>query len=269
MLDEMKRKTTATYNAASDHFDDRPLGFWDRAGQYTVERLDLQPGMSVLDVGCGSGASALPAAEAVGASGQVIGIDLAQNLLTLGERKAQQKNLGNVQFRIEDMTNLTYPDEHFDVVISVFSIFFVKDMETQVAKLWRLVKPNGKLAITTWASFLAPAYEVWREAVKRVRPDLYSAYNPWDRITKVEAVEKLMRDAGIAQAEVVYGASTQALDSTEDFWTILLGNGTRATIEVMKPEEALEVKRQVLDWISANNVREVETDAIYAIAVKS
>ena len=58
-----------TYNAAADHYDHPALSFWDRFGRRTVERLPLVPGMSVLDVCCGMGGSALPAAERVRETG--------------------------------------------------------------------------------------------------------------------------------------------------------------------------------------------------------
>ena len=63
---DAKARAAATYNAASDHYDDFANAYWDRYGRRTVDRLALRPGMRVLDVCCGSGASALPAAEAVG-----------------------------------------------------------------------------------------------------------------------------------------------------------------------------------------------------------
>src|SRR6478735_11350758 len=91
-----KLKAASTYNAAADHFDDGPLAFWDRYGRKTIERLRLKPGSIVLDVGCGSGASAIPAATAVGPYGRVIGIDLAQRLLDIARRKATAQNLRNV-----------------------------------------------------------------------------------------------------------------------------------------------------------------------------
>jgi ubiquinone/menaquinone biosynthesis C-methylase UbiE len=59
---DTKDKATATYNAAADFYDDPRNSFWDRFGRRTIERLDLQPGARVLDVCCGSGASALRAA---------------------------------------------------------------------------------------------------------------------------------------------------------------------------------------------------------------
>jgi ubiquinone/menaquinone biosynthesis C-methylase UbiE len=85
--DPSKLKAEATYNAAADHFDDGPLAFWDRYGRRTVDRLCLAPGSSLLDVGCGSGASAIPAAINVGPEGRVIGIDLAERLLAITRLK--------------------------------------------------------------------------------------------------------------------------------------------------------------------------------------
>src|SRR5215813_9304948 len=76
-LKQAKAKAAATYDAAADHFDDEPLRFWERIGRSTVARLGLPAGANVLDVGCGTGASALPAAQAVGPGGSVLGVDLA------------------------------------------------------------------------------------------------------------------------------------------------------------------------------------------------
>jgi SAM-dependent methyltransferase len=74
------------------------------------------------------------------------------------------------------------------------SIFFVPDMEGLVRELWRMVRPGGKLAVTTWGRrIFEPAYGRWLAAIKRERPDLHSAFNPWDRITDVEAVTRLLR----------------------------------------------------------------------------
>src|SRR4029079_8098195 len=145
-----KLKAATTYNAAADHFDDGPLAFWDRYGRGTVERLRLKPGSTVLDVGCGSGASAIPAAQTVGPRGRVIGVDLAERLLALAQAKADAQNLSNIEFRQADMEKLGYPDESFDAVVCVFAVFFVPDMVKEVRELWRMVRRGGQLAITTW-----------------------------------------------------------------------------------------------------------------------
>src|SRR6202048_3721277 len=77
ITDPVKMKAAAAYNAAADHFDDEALGLWAKYGGRPLERLALQPGATVLDVGCGTGASAIPAAEQVGPTGKVIAVDRA------------------------------------------------------------------------------------------------------------------------------------------------------------------------------------------------
>ena len=268
-LEAAKLKAEKTYNAAADNFDAAPLAFWDRYGRRTVERLKLRIGADVLDVCCGAGASALPAAQVVGSEGMVVAVDLAEDLLKLGHGKATAAGLRCLEFRRGDMTALGFPDRHFDAVICVFGIFFVPDMEAEVAELWRMVRPGGQLAITTWGpNIFAPAYEVWLSAVRRVRPDLYSAFNPWDQITTPDAVRKLFVDAGIRHAEVVAEEGYQVLRTPEDFWTIALGSGLRWTIDQMGTDAARGVKQEILNALSARGVDRVETNVIYAVARK-
>ena len=97
--------TALTYNAASDHYDDPANSFWERFGLRTIERLGLERGDRVLDVCSGSGASAIPAAEAVGPEGRVVGIDLADELLKLARAKAKNCGLENLHFQQGDLLN--------------------------------------------------------------------------------------------------------------------------------------------------------------------
>jgi len=141
------------------------------------------------------------------------------------------------------MTALGYPDGGFDAVISVFSVFFAPDMEGLVRELWRMVRPGGKLAVTTWGPrIFEPAYSRWQSAVKQERPDLYSAFNPWDRITDVESVRRLLRDGGATKIDVIGENGFQALRTPEDWWTIALGSGLRWAIDRMGPKTAARIK---------------------------
>ena len=71
-LDEPQRRAAFTYNAAADFYDASPLSFWNYFGRRTIELLSLPIGSRVLDICCGAGASALPAAELVGPTGKVM-----------------------------------------------------------------------------------------------------------------------------------------------------------------------------------------------------
>ena len=268
-LRQAKAKAAATYDAAADHFDDEPLAFWERIGRRTVERLGLPAGAKVLDVGCGTGASALPAAHAVGPSGSVVGVDLSTRLLDRARAKARTQGLSNIDFRQADMTSLGYPDGGFDAVVSVFSVFFVPDMESLVRELWRMVRPGGKLAVTTWGPrIFEPAYSRWQSAIKQERPDLYSAFNPWDRITDVESVRRLLRDGGATNIDVIGEDGSQALRTPEDWWTIALGSGLRWAIDQMGPKTAARMQADNVNWLRENKIGRLETNAIYAVGHK-
>lgn len=270
--DPAKLKAQIAYNAASDHFDDEPLAFWARTGSGTVDRLALTTGATVLDVGCGTGASAIPAAVAVGPGGSVIGVDLAGQLLNRAREKARRRGLSNVEFRQGDMENLGYPDGSFDAVISVFSVFFVPDMTRQVAELWRMVKPGGQLAITTWGpqAFEPGAAAFWA-AVKDHAPSAlhFGGFNPWDRVTTVEAVRDLLVGAGVADPTVEAEASRQPLRTVDDWWTIVIGSGFVWTVEQMGPEKAARVRDDNLNSLRAQAASHIETNVIYAVARKT
>jgi SAM-dependent methyltransferase len=269
ITDPVKIKAAAAYNAAADHFDDQALGVWAKYGQRTVERLALPSGASVLDVGCGTGASAIPAAERVGPNGKVIAVDLAERLLEIARHKAASRNLENIEFRLGDMEDLGYPDRHFDAVICVFAIFFVPDVAKQIKELWRVVRPNGQLAITTWGPRVwEPGSTGWWSAVKELRPDLHAAFNPWDRLADPQALRNLFTEAGIPETDIVAEDGRQPLRSPEDWWTMVIGSGYRWTVDQMDPATAERLRNANLAWIRSHNITSVETNVIYAVARK-
>lgn len=258
-----------TYNSASDHYDDPANSFWERFGRRTVERLELRPGMRVLDVCCGSGASALAAAEAVGPNGYVLGVDLAENLLALGRSKAASRNFRQVEFRTGDMLNLSIPETDFDAVVCVFGIFFVSDMVEAVRQLWQRVGVGGRLAITTWGPlFFEPLNTEFWNSVRELRPDLYKGFHPWDRVAQPEGLRELMLAAGVNAPEAVLEPGTHGLRTPEDWWTMVLGSGYRATIDQLDQNAAERVRSQNLNFIRMTRTQSVEANVVYGVAVK-
>ena len=257
------------YNAAADTYDASPLGFWDYFGRRTIQLAALPNGSRVLDVCCGAGASALPAAEAVGPTGNVTGVDLAKQLLELARTKAIQRRLGNIEFEVGDMLALRFPVASFDAVVCVFGIFFVPDMTRAVSELWSRVRPYGKLAVTTWGpNFCEPANEAFWRSIKNVRPELYKGFNPWDRINDPSGLRKILYEGGIASANIIDENRLHPISSPEDWWTIVLGSGYRGTVEQLNQIEREKVKEANLAFIRDKNISAVETNVLYAFATK-
>ena len=267
---EAKTRATATYNAAADLYDAPPNSFWERFGRRTIDRLRLPPGARVLDVCCGSGASAIAAAETVGPEGFVLGVDLAGKLLELARAKAGARGLHNTEFRIGDMLDLQRSMSPFDAVVCVFGIFFIPDMPAAVRGLWEVVRPGGKLAITTWGPrFFEPGSTAFWNAVREVRPDLYKGFNPWDRISDPPSVRALLRKAGVDRAGVNAEAGTHPVPTPDAWWSAVLGSGYRGTFEQLAAADREHVRAANLKYIRESGIHSVEANVVYAIAKKT
>src|ERR1700704_955367 len=92
------------------------------SGEALVHSFGIKKGMKVLDLGCGDGTTAVPAAK-LGAD--VLGVDIARNLLEAGNRRAAERGLTNLKFQEGDASNLEQvPDKSFDLVMSIFGAMF-------------------------------------------------------------------------------------------------------------------------------------------------
>lgn len=268
-FEELKDITEFTYDTAADYFDNPVLAYRNYFGNKTICNLRLSSGSKILDVGCGTGASSLPAAKVVGIDGKVIGIDISEKLLKKANIKAHDYGLKNIEFIKKDMMDLDFEEESFDAVLAVFSIYFVDDMGKQVSDLWRLVKNGGKLALTTWGPrIFEPFYSFWNSEIKRIRPDIYTSFNPWERIRTPDCVRSLLEGAGCTNVISILEERKQPIKTPEDFWILVMGSGFRWIVEQLVAEERNEVYKNIVKWAKSNNVTEIETNVIYTIARK-
>jgi ubiquinone/menaquinone biosynthesis C-methylase UbiE len=266
-LGEHARRAARTYGAAADHYCLPALGFWDRFGAETVSRMRLTAGLAVLDLCCGAGASAVPAAHAVGPRGRVLGIDAAEPLLELARGRAVREGLVNIEFRRGDATRTGLPDGCFDAVVCVFGVFFAPDMPAFVAEMWRLVRPGGLLAVTTWGpGWCEPASTVFWECVRAVEPSLFKAFNPWDEITTPAALRDLLSRGGVEYSAVIAASGEHHLAHPDRFWDVVLGSGYRATVDALGQEQRDLVREHVLGELRSRGVTSLRTDVVFGTA---
>lgn len=126
--------------------------------QNFVARLDLKPGARVLDVACGTGNSAIPAART---GAQVTGVDIATNLLEQAKQRAAAEHL-EIRFEEGDAEELPYADRSFDVVVSMFGAMFAPRPSRVGEEFLRVCKPGGVIAMANWTSrgFVAMSNQV-------------------------------------------------------------------------------------------------------------
>jgi SAM-dependent methyltransferase len=111
-----------------------------------VERLNIRPSLRVLDVACGTGNLAIPAARK---GAQVTGVDIAPNLIEQARARAASEALP-ATFEEGDAEKLNYPDAHFNVVMTMFGAMFAPRPEVVASELARVCRPGGTIAMANW-----------------------------------------------------------------------------------------------------------------------
>ena len=118
------------------------------SGEALVGELGVTPGLRVLDLGCGDGTTALPAAR-LGADG--LGVDIAANLVAAGNLRARAESLANWRFREGDASDLQgLADNTFDLVVSIFGAMFAPQPDAVAREMVRVTRPGGRIVMGNW-----------------------------------------------------------------------------------------------------------------------
>ena len=126
------------------------------SGEHLVASLGITPGLDVLDLGCGDGTTALPLAR-LGAN--VMGVDIARNLVEAGNRRAKDEGLTNCRFEEGDATNLEgLKDDSFDLVVSIFGAMFAAQPEDVAKEMVRVTRPGGRVVMGNWIPTTPPSW---------------------------------------------------------------------------------------------------------------
>ena len=112
-----------------------------------VAEAALEPGMDVLDVACGTGALTLFAADAVAPDGRATGVDLNEPMLEVARAKSQMIDWQQAAAEV-----LPFETARFDAVLSQFGLMFFVDRSAALREMWRVLRPEGRLAVAVWAS---------------------------------------------------------------------------------------------------------------------
>jgi len=118
------------------------------SGAALIDKLGITAGMDILDLGCGDGTTAIPAAR-LGANVQ--GVDIAQNLVDAGNKRIKEEGLTNISIREGDATNLQeIKDESFDLVVSIFGAMFAPKPFDVAKEMVRVTRMGGRIVMGNW-----------------------------------------------------------------------------------------------------------------------
>ena len=118
------------------------------SGEALVRGLGIKKGLKVLDLGCGDGTTAIPEARA---GADVLGVDIAKNLVEAGNKRAREQGLTNCKFQEGDASNLEELKDHtFDLVVSIFGAMFAPKPFDVAREMVRVSRPGGRVVMGNW-----------------------------------------------------------------------------------------------------------------------
>ncbi|GAA1296198.1 class I SAM-dependent methyltransferase [Saccharothrix xinjiangensis] len=228
----VERAALDAFEVGSAEFAEWAPLLWDPIGAEAVGITRPRPGERVLDVCCGTGSSAVPAARAVGPDGRVDAVDLAPTLLRAGARHAA--DLPQLRFHHADATRWSPGDGlPYDRVQCVFGIFFLPDMDAAAARLAGLLRPGGTLTAVTWRQgslddVLGPLGRAVTEHTG-TPPTRPQAALQAARLDTGERLAEWLRDLGLAEV-TVHEVAREVPITPELAWKLVVGSGARAAL---------------------------------------
>ena len=167
-----------------------------------VDMLRLPVGCRVLDVGSGTGAAAIPAAEAVGPKGLVVAFDASVEMLRLLHRKMVCREVAG------EVPGLPFQDGSFHAVMGSFVLSHFKSYELGLADMIRVLRPGGRLGVTAWAAGQNQFGQAWSDAAatfvsREFHQHAFREIIPWDEWLSQEGnLQRALEDAGLIRVEV-------------------------------------------------------------------
>ena len=149
---EQMRKEWGSAAPAWKKYDDQLQKGTGMVRDRMLDLADLAPGKRVLDVACGTGEPAIPAAERVAPGGFVLATDLAEEMLEVAREMAKARGVTNIEFRVADGEQLPVDDGSFDAVTCRWGIMFMPRPDVFAKEAHRALKPGGRVVMAVWAS---------------------------------------------------------------------------------------------------------------------
>lgn len=171
----------------------------------------------------------------------MVGIDLSEMMIQENWEEIKRLGLQNVKLQRMDAEYLEFPDESFDCVLCSFAIFFFPQLDRALSEMRRVLKPNGQIAVTTWASTRDEQWKWFEELTETYLPsesepeqtsDPQSTSKPI--FNTPEGLEAILASAGFVNIRVVSESREFIYADEEEWWSTLWSHGMRADLEAIE-----------------------------------
>jgi O-methyltransferase/aklanonic acid methyltransferase len=266
----LKRNIAGLYNRVAAIYGQVGPERFAYAGRHLVEHVGIVEGSRVLDVAVGRGANLFPAAEKVGPRGQVVGIDLAENMIQETKAEIERRNISNATVVHMDAEHLAFDSASFDYVLCGFAIFFFPHLEQALAEFFRVLRSGGKIGITV--AHEVDAFSYWYG--KRLT-EYHELYHFPLRVgggpLKLSEIPSYLARVGFVNVQVLREQADFVYADAQQYWDAKWTHGTRYSLEHMSPQVLAQFKGEVFARLAEEQQQDgihEELDLRYIIATR-
>ena len=202
----------------------------------------MEPGQRLLDVASGRGAVLFPAAERVGPSGHVEGVDLAEGMVAAVNADAERRGIA-ARVRVMDAEHLDFPDASFDSVLCGFGIMFPPDQARALSEMRRVLRPGGRLGLSTWRE--AESHDL--SVVLRGMGQAMARAPGW--IAEPDILSDLLTQRRLLAVRVVADTHLFHHADLEAYWQGAMGTGARRSIEALDADQTVRVRAALAEHL--------------------
>jgi O-methyltransferase / aklanonic acid methyltransferase len=232
-----KEYISQTFNRTALTYDRVGPRFFTHFGNRLVDFAGVGSASSVLDLGCGRGAILFPAAEKVGITGEVIGIDIAEKMLQQTMREIKDLGIENARIYNMDAEALQFPDSRFDFVICGFGLYEFYDLDVALSESFRVLKSGGIFAASLWGRNVDSRWDGFRSVVKSYRDQLKPVPEAKNipPLRQPAEIETVMSKAGFTHVQTRVEEKEFYFTDVAEWWQFEWSHGNRFLWERMEP----------------------------------
>ena len=267
-----KQQVQQIFASIAPAYDCPATRFFPFCADRLVSYVKPKPGSKVLDVATGTGAVAVPFAQAIGAGGRVTAVDFSAEMLDRAEANIRKMALDNVDLHEMDAERLDFRSNYFHSVVCSYGLFFLPDMPRALREWVRVLRPGGRLVFTSFEeTAFRPMLDDFVERLQSCGAELPDGPFGSRRIASLAHCRELLHDAGLIEVAAERVQIGYHLNDENDWWDVVSSTAMRALFDQLADDRKEAFRKEHLAWVAAQKTDDglwLDVQTRFASAIK-